>query len=62
MINKKKAKKKERLLKGIADTTVSAEMSQTLSSIDFARKYMWAISNAHLDAAKKLRLTGIKKY
>lgn len=30
--------------------------------IDLASKYSWVISNANIDAAKNLKLTGIKKY
>ena len=38
------------------------EMAQTLSPINFIGKYIWAMSNADLDTAKKLELTSIKKY
>lgn len=54
-------RKKKRLSKSIADTIVAAEIAQTLSYVDLAKKYIWAISNANLDAAKKLGPTGIKK-
>ena len=57
-----KAKKKKRLSKGITNTTTLAELSQASSLVDFAERYMLAISNADLDAAKKLGLTGIKKH
>ena len=62
VINKKKVQEKERLLKDIADITALAEMAWALSLIDFVGKYMWAMSNANLDAVKKLELTSIKKY
>ena len=62
MIIKEKAGEKKELLEGIADITAPAKVTQAPSSIDLARKYMWAISNANLDAAKKLRLTSIIKY
>ena len=57
-----KTKKKKELSEGIANTTALAEMAQALSLIDLARKYMWVIGNADLNAAKKLGLTNIKKY
>ena len=37
-------------------------MTQALSPVDLAEKYIWAINNADLYAAKELGLTGIKKY
>ena len=57
-----KAREKERLSKGIADTIPPAKVAQALSPVDFAGRYMWAMNNADLDAAKKLGLNGIKKY
>ena len=57
-----KARKKKELLKGITDTTALAKVAQALSPVDFARKYMWAISNINIDVAKQLGLLGIKKY
>ena len=33
-----------------------------MSSVDLIGKYRWVISNANIDAAKELGLTGIKKY
>ena len=62
MIISEKAREEEMLSKGIADTTVPAEVAQLLSLLDFARRYNWAMSNANLDEIKKLGLTGIKKY
>ena len=62
VIIKEKAMKKERLLESITDTTAPAEVAQALSLIDLAGKYIWVMSNANMDAAKKLGLTDIKKY
>ena len=62
MIIEKKAKKKEKLLEDIVDITALAELAQASSPVDFAEKYMWAMNNANMDAAKELGLTGIKKY
>ena len=62
VISEEKAKEKEGLLEGIADTTVLAEVARASSPVDFAGKYMWAMKNANLDAVKELKLTGIKKY
>ena len=52
MIFEKKARQKEGLSKGIADTTALAEVTQVSVPINLAWKYMWAISKADLDAAK----------
>ena len=62
VISKEKAREKEGLSKSIAHTTALAEVAQALGLIDLAGKYMWAISNANLEPAKILGLTGIKKY
>ena len=62
MIIEEKARKKERLSESIADITAPAEVTQALSPINIAGKYIWAINNADLDTAKELELTGIKKY
>ena len=62
MIIEEKAREKKRLSESIADTTTSAEMTQALCFVELAGKYMWVINNINLDAAKKLGLTGIKKY
>ena len=59
---KEKVREKERLLESIADTTSSAEVAWASSAVDLIGKYMWAISNADIDATKELGLTGIKKY
>ncbi len=57
-----KAREEEMLLEGIAYTTAPAEVSRVLSFVYLAGRQNWAISNADLDAAKELGLTGIKKY
>ena len=62
MIIEEKTKEKKGPLEGITDPTTPAEVAQASSSIDFAGKYIRAISNADLDAATKLGLTYIKKY
>ena len=56
------AREKEKLSEGIADTTAQAEVARTWSPVDLAERYKWAMSDADPDAAKELRLTGIKKY
>ena len=62
VIIKENTKEKERLSEDITDTTAPAEVTQALSPVDFAEKYIWAISNADIDTAKELELTGIKEY
>ena len=57
-----KAWEEKKLSEGIADTTLLAEMAQVSSSIDFAGRCKWAMSNVDLDTTKELGLTGIKKY
>ncbi len=58
-----KVREEEMLSEGIADTTALAKVARISSLVDFAGRYNWVISNADLDAAKKLGLTaGIKKY
>ena len=54
--------KKKMLLEGSVDTTTPAKMGQALSPIDLVWRYRWAMSNIHMDAAKKQGLTGVKKY
>ncbi len=44
------------------DKTVIAEVAKEWSTIDLGSKHSWAISNADMDAAENLGLTGIKKY
>ncbi len=62
IISKKAREREMLLLKGIADTTAPAEVAQVSSSVDLAGRYNWAMSNADLDIAKELGLTGFKKY
>ncbi len=45
-----------------ADKTAIAEVAKVSSAIDLGSKHSWAISNADMDAAENLGLTGIKKY
>ena len=62
VIIEEKAREKEGLSESIADTTAPAKVAQGSSPVDLAGKYMWAMSNANIDAAKELGLIGIKKY
>ncbi len=62
VIISKKARKEEMLSESIADTTVPAEVARVLSHVNLAGRYNWAMSDADLDTAKELGLTGIKKY
>ena len=62
MIIEEKVSEKKKLSEGIVDATALAEVTQVLSLVDLAEKYMWAIGNADRDANKKLRQTCIKKY
>ena len=45
-----------------ADKIAQAEIARTSSPIDLNGKYMWAMSNVDIDAARDLGLTGIKKH
>ncbi len=45
-----------------ADKTVIAEVAKVSSAINLGNKHSWAISNADIDVAGDLGLTGIKKY
>ena len=58
----RKTRKKEKLFEVIANTTTLAEMAWASSAVDLARRYMYAMSNADLNTAKKQGSTGIKKY
>ena len=62
VIIEEKAREKKRLSKNIANTIALAEVARALNLVDHARKYMCAMNNANMDAAKKLGLTSIKKY
>lgn len=56
-------KAKEKMLsKGPPDITALAKVAWASSSINLVWRYIWAISNIDVDAAKKLGLTGVKKY
>ncbi len=44
------------------DKTAIAEVAKVLNNIDLGSKHSWAISNADIDAARNLGLTGIKKF
>ena len=45
-----------------ADKIAQAEVARTSSPMDLDGKYMWAMSNVDIDAARDLGLTGIKKH
>ncbi len=62
MIILEKVKEEEILLENIADMTASAEIAWVSSLVDLTGRYNWVMSNPDLDVAKKLGLTGIKKY
>ncbi len=56
-------KAREKMLsEGPADTIAPVEVVRALSHIDLTWKSRWAMSNIDMDAAKELRLTGVKKY
>ncbi len=57
-----KAREDKMLSESIADTIVPAELARVSSHVDLVGRYNWAMSDADLDAAKELGLTGIKKY
>ncbi len=57
-----KAKEDKMLSESIADTTVPTKVARVSSPVDLVGRYNWAMSDADLDAAKELGLTGIKKY
>ncbi len=57
------AKKSEELLAmENVDKTTIVEVAKVSSTINLGSNYNWTISNADIDAAEDLRLTGIKKY
>ncbi len=62
VIISEKAREEKMLPESITDTTAPAEVARVLTPVDLARRYNWAMSNADLDVAKELGLTGIKKY
>lgn len=57
-----KVREKKKLWEDTADTTTLAEVAQVSSFVNFAWHYWWVISNANIDAAKRLGLTRIEKY
>lgn len=62
ILAKKSRNNKERLAIKNIDKAAIIEIAKMLSVIDFDSKYSWAISNNDMNAAKNLRLIGIKKY
>ena len=62
VIIEEKVREKKGLLEDIVDTTAPAEVAQASSLFNLAGKYMGTMSNADMDVAKELGLTGIRKY
>ena len=62
IISKKALKKEGQLVVRNADKIALVEVRKTSSPMDLDDKYIWAISNVDIDAAKDLGLTGIKKH
>lgn len=62
MIISKKARKKEDLLKNIANINSLAAIAWTTNFVNVNGRYIEVMSNIDQDIAKKLRLTSIKKY
>ncbi len=62
MIVLEKAREDKILSESIADMTVPAEVARVTSPVNLIGRYNWAMSDADLDVAKKLRLTSIKIY
>ena len=62
IISKKALEKEGQLVVRNADKIALAEVRSALSLMDLDGKYMWAISNVDIDAARDLGLTGIKKH
>ena len=62
VIISEKAREEKMQSESIADMTALAKVAWVSSFVDLAERYNWAMSNADLDTAKKLGLTGIKKY
>ena len=61
IISKKALKTERQLVVKNADKIVLAEVGRTSSLMDLDGKYMWAISNDDIDAARDLGLRDIKK-
>ena len=51
--------KKQLVVKNV-DKIAQPEVTRTLSLMDLDSKYMWAMSNVDIDAARDLGLTDIK--
>ena len=62
IISKKALEKGGKLVVRNEDKITLAEVGRTLSPMNFDGKYMWARSNIDIDAARDLRLIGIKKH
>ena len=62
IISKRVLEKEGQLVMRNGDKIALVEIGKTLSPIDLDGKYIWAISNHDIDAARDLKLTGIKKY
>ena len=63
VVTSKKAREKEgQLVVRNADKIAQAEVARTSSPMDLDGKYIWAMSNIDIDAARDLGLTGIKKH
>ena len=62
IIMSEKARKKEKLSESTAVTTAPAEVARASNFVNLAWRYKWAISNTDMNVAKKLGLTGVKKY
>ena len=62
IISKKAPEKERQWVVRNADKIALAEVGRTSSPMDLDGKYMWAINNVDIDAARDLGLTGIKKH
>ena len=62
VISKKAQEKERQLIVRNADKIAQAEVARTSSPMDLDGKYMWAMSNVDIDAARDLGLTDIKKH
>ena len=62
IISKKTLEKEGQLVVRNANKIALAEVRRTSSPMDLDGKYMWAISNVDIDAARDLGLTNIKKH
>ena len=63
VVTSKKAREKEgQLVVRNADKIAQAEVARTSSPMDLDGKYIWAMSNVDIDAARDLEQTGIRKH